>query len=166
MVIDIISYTDTQYAALSEEQILEVQQAQLKKNRLLIKLEEDKRKEKYRLIENGVFLSKIWDLYCEKLQKEYDNEVENIRESLLFYLRFTSKTESDSSQTGPTDAPYTVDYSLTMEERFYIVKEYYETTYTNGKQRYDAFLLDKVAIVYLGELYAPLHDYLYELGQE
>ena len=66
MVIDIISYTDTQYAALSEEQILEVQQAQLKKNRLLIKLEEDKRKEKYRLIENGVFLSKIWDLYCEK----------------------------------------------------------------------------------------------------
>lgn len=165
MTIDIISYTDTQYAALTEEQILEVQAAQLKKNKLLIKLEEDKRKEKYRLIENGVFLSKIWELYCEKLQKEYDNEVENIRESLLFYLRFTSKTESGSTETGPTNAPYLVDYSLTVEERFFIVKEYYLTTYADAEERYDAFLKDEVAIVYLGETYAPLHDYLGELAQ-
>ena len=40
MTIDIISYTDEQYAQLSEEQILEVQSAQLKKERLKARLEQ------------------------------------------------------------------------------------------------------------------------------
>ena len=156
MTIDIISYTDVQYAALTKEQILEVEAAQLKKNRLFIKLEEEKRKEKYRLIENGIFLSKIWELYCEKLQKEYDQEVENIRDSLLFYLRFVGG--------GASSAPYTVDYSLKMEDRFQVVRSYYETTYPDAYERYQAFKKDEVAVVYLGELYAPLHDYFYDLG--
>ena len=34
MTIDIISYTDAQFAALTAEQLLEVQQAQLKKKEL------------------------------------------------------------------------------------------------------------------------------------
>ena len=57
MVIDIISYTDAQFAALSEEQILEVKSAQLKKNKLDLNLEENLLKAKQRLIENGTFLS-------------------------------------------------------------------------------------------------------------
>ena len=47
MTIDVISYTDAQFAALSDAQVLEVQEAQLKKNRLYIQLEENKRKENY-----------------------------------------------------------------------------------------------------------------------
>ena len=39
MKIDIISYTDEQFAQLTEEQLLEVRSAQLKKNRLDRKLE-------------------------------------------------------------------------------------------------------------------------------
>ena len=43
MLIDIISYTDAQYAMLTEEQLLEIKSAQLKKNRLTAKLEENLR---------------------------------------------------------------------------------------------------------------------------
>ena len=158
MEIDIISYTDAQYAALSAEQLLEVQSAQLKKNRLDLKLEEEKRKEKHRLLSNGVFLSKVWELYCEKLQAEYDAEVENLRDSLLFYLRFSARPDGSDSD----DAPYEVNYSYAMDERLAIVREYYDETYTNGAERFNAFKADTVAVQYLGELYAPLYDYYLE----
>ena len=39
------------------------------------------------------------------------------------------------------------------------VRQYYESTYTNASQRFDAFKEDKIAVVYLEDLYAPLYDY-------
>lgn len=161
MEIDIISYTDAQYAALSSEQLLEVQSAQLKKNRLDLKLEEEKLKEKHRLLSNGVFLSKVWELYCEKLQAEYDAEVENLRDSLLFYLRFSTRPDGVETE----NSPYVVNYSYAMEERLAIVREYYEEHYANGTERFNAFKADTVAVQYLGELYAPLYDYYLQLSK-
>ncbi len=154
MEIDIISYTDAQFAALSAEQLLEVKSAQLKKNRVDLRLEEDMLNERHRLLENGTFLSQIWELYCQKLQAEHDAEVEAVREALLFYLRYTVKPESSVS-----GAPYPLDYSLSYEERYRVVRDYYEGTYQTGKERFDAFEKDTVAISYLGELYKPLYDY-------
>lgn len=157
MTIDIISYTDAQFAALTEEQLLEVQSAQLKKNRLQAALEEDLQKQKYRLIDNGIFLSTIWRVIQWKLNRTYETEVENIRNGLLFYLRYSGKSPEEIG-----DAPYEVDYSLSDEERFAVVKTYYETAYANGEERFAAFKVDAVARRYLGELYAPLYDYFLE----
>ena len=58
------------------------------------KLEKDKEKEKFRLVKQGIFLSSIWDLYCQKLKAAYDAEVDEVREALLFYLRFSTKEVS------------------------------------------------------------------------
>lgn len=162
MKIDIITYTDAQYAKLSEEQLLEVQEAQIKKNNLDRKLAQEMAEEKNRLLKRGIFLSKIWELYCEKLQAQYAAEVEALRESLLFYLRFSSRP--DSSTEG--NVPYLVDYSLEMTERFNTVRDYYLETYTDAVVRYEEFLKDSVAPVYLGELYAPLHDLFGYLAQQ
>ena len=151
MVIDIINYTDEQFAALSEEQILEVKSAQTEKNHLAKKLEENQQAFRRKLVENGTFLSKMWELECARLDTEYEAQVTAIREALLFYLRFASKS---NGATG-----YPVDYSLPMETRFYNVRDYYEATYTDPNERYNAFLEDEIAKVYLGEYYAPLHDY-------
>ena len=155
MKIDIISYTDTQYAALTEEQIQEIKAAQLEKNRLERALSEAKLKEKHRLIERGIFLSGIWDAYQAKLQAEYDQKIEGLRDSLLFYLRFSTKP--DAYGTG-----YTVDYNLSVEERFAIVRQYYENKYTDASERFEAFEKDKVAVVYLEDLYSALYDYFLE----
>ena len=153
MVIDIISYTNEQFAALSEEQILEVKKAQLQKNKLLQRLEENKRKEKFRLIEAGIYRSKIYESLCQAYQAQYEQDVENLRDSLIFYLRFAAKVESSS------DAPYTVDYALSYDERYEIVKAYYDKTYATAVERYNAFLKDEYAPAYLGEQYAVLFDY-------
>ncbi|MBO7297455.1 MAG: hypothetical protein J6U60_00220 [Clostridia bacterium] len=160
MVIDIISFTAEQFALLSDAQLLEVKTAQLEKNRLSRDLEEKKQAEKNRLVENGTFLSELWNLYCAKLQEEYEVEVQAIRDSLLFYLQFSMRADADQ------ELSYTVDYALPMEERLAIVKGYYETTYTDAKQRFEAFAQDKVAVAYLGELYAPLYDYFLALAKD
>ncbi len=159
MTIDIISYTDAQFAALSEEQILEVKSAQLKKNRLVSKLEAEKLKERNRLLDNGTFLSETWNLYCTKLQEEHDAEVAAIREALLFYLHFTAKPESSTS-----NSPYPLDYSLDNAQRYIVVRDYYEATYTDPSERFNTFKNDKIALSYLGELYKTLYDYfLYDV---
>ncbi|MBQ9117928.1 MAG: hypothetical protein IJY11_01855 [Clostridia bacterium] len=156
MEIDVISFTDDQYARLTDEQLIEVKEVQLKKNKLTRALEEAKAKEKFRMLKNGVFLGSSYEKVCEQLQSVYDEEVSNLRDGLLFYLRFAVRTE-----TGE-EAPYLVDYSLSYSERIAIVREYYETTYTDAKERVAAFEKDAVALSYLGESYAPLYELYYE----
>lgn len=158
MKIDIIAYTDLQLATLPPELIIEVQNAQVKKNRLQRRYEEACLKEKMRLVSNGTFLSPIWEKYCEELKSTYDIEIEGIREALLFVLRFVQKAEGET-------ALYTVDYALTTEERYAIVKTYYESAYTDHKARFEAFEKDEVAKAYLGEFYQTLYFYLLELSK-
>ncbi|MBQ8292101.1 MAG: hypothetical protein IJX88_06340 [Clostridia bacterium] len=160
MEIDIIDYSDTQMATLSEEQILAVREAQLQKNRLERSLQEKFAKEKQRLVSGGTFLSEIWELYCAELQQAHDEEVANIRDGLLFYLRFAQKSESTTDK-------YTVDYSLKMEERYAIVKQYYDKTYADPMERYKAFIADEVAKAYMGEYYPVyLSELMYLAGVE
>lgn len=158
MIIDIISYNEQQYANMTNDQLSEVQSAQRKKDRLTAALEENLEKKKMQLVENGTYLSGMWTSIQEKLTKEYEREVEVLREQLLFYLQFSTGTEEEKT------APYTLDYSLTSEERLYAVKDYYMSAYSNGKERFEAYKADTVAPNYLGELYASLYDYFLALA--
>ena len=158
MTIDIISYTSEQYAELSDEQLLEVKRVQLAKNRLTRKLEENKRKTRFRLIENGIFTTDTWNCLRLELEKSYEQEVDSLRDGLLFFLQYGYREPS----TGG-GAPYVVDYSLSGEERAIIVRDYYLNEYDNAVARYADFKSDPVAKRYLGEYYAGLHDYLKHL---
>ena len=153
MEIDVITFTSEQYATLTETQLQEVYKAQEKKDKLTWTLEEKKREEKHRLLKNGTFVSGIWEAYCNELQEKYERDVTFVREALLFYLRYSMKTEES--------APYLVDYALSEAERASIVKNYYEQTYTNAHELLTAFKQDKVAVQYLGELYMMIYDYFY-----
>ena len=167
MTIDIISYTEEQYAVLPEAHILEIQNAQLKKNRLIRKLEEDKQKAKEQLIENGTFLSELWAQRCARLEEVCAQEVEAIRGALLFYLRYTGQTGNNGEENPvPENDFYELDYSLSVEERFFVVRDYYELKYPIAWDRYNAFKEDRIAKSYLGEVYRPLHDYFYTAMKE
>lgn len=161
MTIDIINYSDEQLAALSAEKLLEIREAQMKKNKLAAKLQEDLKKEKQKLIDKGAYPSDLYEKIKTDMTSKYDSEVESLRDGLVFFLHYVA---DDAPMVYP-DAPYLVDYSLSEEERMFIVKEYYETTYADSKyERYAAFKADTFAKAYLGELYIPLHDYFYVAG--
>ena len=159
MIIDVIAFTDAQFASLTDEQLLEVQAAQQRKNRLKRQLDENLRTEKNRLVKNGLFHSEIYDLIEEKLCGEYETEISLIKEGLLFYLRYAMRP--GTGITPDTAAPYLVDYSLSYEERAVIVKEYYDTAFNSYVEAYEAFLKDEVAPQYMGEYYGSLDAYLY-----
>ena len=157
--IDIINFTEAQYAALTRGQLQEVKTSQQKKNRLYRILQEDLRKEKHKLVKNGLYNSEIYMLIEARLTAIYEEEVALIKDNLLFYLRYSMKPSSTES------ASYEVDYTLSDTERMEVVKNYYMTRYTDAKARFDAFAADTVAPQYLGELYAPLHNYFWGLTQ-
>lgn len=155
MVIDIISYTDAQMAALSNEQLMEVRQAQVKKDKMQAALQEALHTADAESIDKGVFDSALRKLKREKLEKDYEMEVERLRDGLLFFLRF-------SYRPGTPSVGYEVDYALSDAERVQIVKEYYNTHYTDPLARLKAFEEDSVAKQYLGEYYAPLYYYFHD----
>ena len=157
--IDIINFTEAQYAALTRGQLQEVKTSQQKKNRLYRILQEDLRKEKHKLVKNGLYNSEIYMLIEARLTAIYEEEVALIKENLLFYLRYSMKPSSTES------VAYEVDYTLSDTERMEVVKNYYMTCYTDAQARFDAFVADTVAPQYLGELYAPLHNYFWGLTQ-
>ena len=157
MEIDIISFTDEQFARLTDEQLIEVKEVQLKKNKLLRNLEKSKTEEKYRLLKNGILNGSAYQKVCAQLQTAYDEEVENLRDGLLFYLRFSLRPKEEVEE----ESPYVVDYSLTYEERIQVVRNYYETAYADAAARLEAFAKDEVALNYLGEYYAPLYEIYY-----
>ncbi len=160
MVIDVITFTDEQFAALSEEQILEVKSVQLKVNKLRQEADRLAVKMKFKLLKNGVGRSSALEEYEIRERARIDQEIDTLREGLLFYLRFTVKHGTTEEQ-----APYTVDYSLTYQDRYLLVKAYYDGKYTNAKERYEALRADQVAKAYLGEMYLTLHDlYKYQAG--
>ena len=160
MTIDIINYTQEQFAALSTEKIEEIRSAQLKKNKLTEKLEASLKEEKQKLIDKGAYPSDVWGKLEAKLRAAYTSDVQILRDGLLFFLHYVAEDGKDKDTNGQ-DIPYLVDYSLSEEERMFIVKEYYETTYSDPVQRYTAFKADTFVKVYIGELYLPLHDYFY-----
>lgn len=158
MEIDIIDYTSEQYAALTTEQILEVRSAQEKKNKLEKKLAQALQEAEKQYIENGTYHSTSYKNAVTNLQTEYEQEVEKVREALLFFLQYASRATQDGS--------YPLDYSLTYLEREAVVREFYLTTYTDPAERFETFKADKVALQYLGERYAPLYDYFYALIED
>ena len=85
-------------------------------------------------------------------------EVEILKEKLRFDLVCE---ESSGGSDSVTDVPYVVDYELTYDERYIIVRDYYVNNYASPMDGYNAFLLDDFAVVYLGDLYSTLFDYLY-----
>ena len=159
--IDIIAFTDKQFSLLTKGQLQTIKTAQQRKNRLYKDLQDTLRKEKHRLVKNGVFRSEIYNLLAERLTEEYEQEIELMQKCVLFYLQYSMKP--NESETGTV--AYEVDYSYTMEERLRIVKAYYENTYQDADQLYATFLLDVVAPQYLGAYYAPLADYFYMLAK-
>ncbi|MBQ8876623.1 MAG: hypothetical protein IJY63_03645 [Clostridia bacterium] len=153
MEIDIISYTPSQFTVLNEQQLAQVQEAQMKKNTLLKELEENLQREKEGLIEKGMLHSNVWVMLEAKLRAECDEAVAWIKESLLFYLRY-------SGAEALANAPYKVDFTLPEEERLEIVKAYYYETYADPLVRLNAYEKDEIAMKYLGETYNLLYAYL------
>ena len=158
MYIDIVDYTPDQFSRLTDSQRVKIYEAQAKHNRIKEKMQAALRAERDKLIKNGIFHSGIWEKFKEYTENVYGEELKAVKERLLYDIAHDRMAEDT------TNVPYTIDYTLTYDERYIIVRDYYTTAYADALTGYFAFLEDEFAVGYLGDLYTTLHDYLYVLS--
>ena len=154
MIIDVLEYTDEAFSTLKKKDQLKVKEAQLKKNAMERTLHKKMSEEKARLVKNGTFLSANFDAFCARLQAEYADELEYLRDALTYDLLYKEKNKDELV------APYLIDFTLSEQKRMEIVKAYYMQAYTDPAARLDAFQKDAVAKEYLEDSYNSLYDAL------
>ena len=155
MVIDIIDYKEEQYAELTDSQILEIRDAQRKKNERIGKMYDEMRALRQKAVNNGMRYSRAFELEYVQLQEDCDADIWRIKEDLMFYLLYASRLEDVQG------SEYPLDYSLPVEERCNAVKGYYLDMYSDAQERFQAFQKDKIARTYLCDTYASLLDYFW-----
>ena len=110
-------------------------------------------------LKNRTARSTIFGFVKTDLKEACDRALKKIQDDLdeslaALYL----ENEQGGGGSGSTDAPYEVDYSLPMRERYVTVKNYY-LAYEDKQKAVEDCKNDKIAQEYLGAYY----DYLLQL---
>ena len=118
--------------------------------------------EKNRALARRIFRSSILEKLLETLKADYDALVLKIQsdldESLDALYAENEPSGGGGGDIDPDDAPYEVDYTLPMRDRYVAVKNYY-LGLADKAAALAAFEADEIAKDYLGNYY----DYLYQL---
>ncbi len=124
--------------------------------------EKDCLEAQYDALKRHTFRSSILENLLAARKEEYDAEVLRIQKDLDESLEALYAEGDTGGETppeiDPDDAPYEVDYTLSMRDRYVIVKNYY-LDYDDMAQALADFEADDIAKDYLGTYY----DYLYQL---
>lgn len=124
--------------------------------------EKDCLEAQYDALKRRTFRSSILENLLAARKEEYDAEVLRIQKDLDESLEALYAEGDTGGETppeiNPDDAPYEVDYTLSMRDRYVIVKNYY-LDYDNMAQALADFEADDIAKDYLGTYY----EYLYQL---
>lgn len=110
-------------------------------------------------LKNRTARSTVYARSLAELKREHERALKKIQDDLdeslaALYL----ENEAGGGGSGSTDAPYEVDYSLPMRDRYVTVKNYY-LAYEDRAQAIEDLQNDEVAKDYLGSYY----DYLQQL---
>ena len=118
--------------------------------------ERDVLQAKHAALSRRIFRSCILEEELAQLREAYEALVLRIQKDLDESIA-ALQTEEDPVEggSGGEDAPYEVDYTLPMRERYIIVKNYY-LGYEDMEQALADLQQDEVAEAYLGTYYAYL----------
>lgn len=172
MEIDIIDLTDPEYSDLSPEGLELVHKAQRKKNEILKKVDEDIEEMFESLIDRHFERTTEFRQYKLFLNKKAEEEIEILKEDLVFDLAYKVKPSDSGSEEGGGGSegggesgdtyryPDNPDYSLGYSDRYQVVRKYYMNATSDPNVRLRAYSNDTLAKEYLGEFYQTLYDLL------
>lgn len=159
MTIDIIDLTDPEYSNLSPVQLSMVRAAQVKKNEILAKMNEEVEEMFEVLLSRRFERSTEFRQYKKYMAARADAEIETVKEDLLLQLAYEA-LGSEGNENGPYRYPDNPNYNLSYSERFLVVRNYYMQATDDPEARLKAFAMDSLARTYLGEFYQTLYDLL------
>ena len=119
--------------------------------------------ERCRASERRTARSSILTDILEALKTDFNDKIDEIQNELNekledLYSR-NDVAETPPGGSGGENAPYEVDYSLPMRERYVTVRDYY-LAYEDKEEALSDFLADTVAKDYLGSYYTYVHQLL------
>lgn len=153
---DIIEVTDAEYEALTNVQRQLLRAAQKNKNKLQHKMEAELRLAHQLLLTNGTQSSTLYEQKKAELKKEFDYEVDILREQLQYSIALS---EPYPDNDGDPDVGYIVDYSLSYTQRYIIVRDFY-LAIQDPADRMARYAADDVAKNYLDNYYTTLYNVL------
>ena len=162
MKFDIISLTETELKALTVVQMKMLRTAQQKKDELEHKA--DKELEMFRtiLLTAGMKNSTLYEQKKAELQEEVDYQTAILADNLIYNMSLNEPTNGDElgGSGGDESAGYIVDYSLSYNERYVIVRDYY-LAIADPNERMALYAADDTAKKYLSSYYTTLYNVLY-----
>ena len=159
MTIDIVDLTDPEYSDLNAVQMAMVRTAQVKKNEILAKADEEKAKISRRLVANNFARSYVQVMANARITTAANAQIQALKEDLDYQLAYEA-LESEGNENGPYRYPENPNYNLMPSQRFLVVREYYMSVTDDPDARLQAYTVDTLARSYLGEYYITLYDLL------
>ena len=162
MEFDVINLTQTEINALTVVQMKMLRTAQQKKDELYHKA--DKELEMFRTLTltSGTKNSNLLEDKRTALQEELDYQAALLADNLIYNMSLNEPTNGDElgGSGGDVGSGYIVDYSLSYNERYVIVRDYY-LAIENPHERMALYTADDVAKKYLSSYYTTLYNVLY-----
>lgn len=159
MTIDIVDLTDPEYSGLNAVQMAMVRTAQVKKNEILAKADEEKAEISQRLVANNFARSYVQVMANARITTAANAQIQALKEDLDYQLAYEA-LESEGNENGPYRYPENPNYNLMPSQRFLVVREYYMSVTDDPDARLQAYTVDTLARSYLGEYYITLYDLL------
>lgn len=163
---DIIDLTETELKALTVVQTKLLRTAQQKKNELYRKAEKELAAFRAVVLTAGMKNSNLIEDKKKALQDDLDFQVAVLVDNLIYNMSLNEPTTGDDlgGEGGDESAGYIVDYSLSYNERYVIVRDFYMAI-EDPNERLALYAADEVAKKYLQSYYYTLYNVLYSYSK-
>lgn len=161
MEFDIIPLTEQEISELSLIQMQLLRTAQKRKNEMKNALDENIAAYRRLALSGGMRDSSVIAAKSARLTADYERELAVVVEQLEYSLKINSPTPDGDPdpETG-----YIVDYTLSYNERYIIVRDYY-LSLPDPVERLAIYEKDDVARKYLDSYYTTLWSLLYNYSK-
>ena len=161
MLFDIIDITDEELEKLTVVQMKMLRTAQQKKDELVHKAEKDLDLFRTIVLTAGMKNSTLLNDKRTELYDEVKYKCAVLADNLIYNMSLNEPTTGGDTgdDGGDEGAGYIVDYSLSYNERYVIVRDYY-LAIPDPDERMALYAADEVAKKNLGSYYATLYNVL------
>ena len=164
MLFDIIDIPEEELNGLSVAQMKLLRKAQQSKDALIHSSAKELEEFRLKLLGAGMKNSTLYEDKKAEMDAEVNYKCAIIADNLIYDMSVCKTDESDGGNGGTGggssgETGYLVDYSLSYNERYVIVRNYY-LAIDDKDVRMKKYAADEVAKKYLGSYYATLYNVL------
>jgi len=158
---DIIDITEDRLKELSVVQMKMLRTAQQKKDELVRKFEKELNMFRAVVFTSGMKNSTLIEDKDRELRDELGYQTALLADNLIYNMSLNEPSNGGNigGDGGDEEAGYIVDYTLTYNERYIIVRDYY-LAITDPDERMALYAADETAKKYLSSYYTTLYNVL------